>query len=187
MAKRLNVRENLSTLDEQPSTAPADVPSPAAPSASESDASSAEQEQPPVPAPSGPTAKRGGKSHPPGRQPSGSRPSKSSSSRGAAEPATADGEEPTEPAGRGGSAAAPSRPDALVPERQSDAKSLVLYLHPDDMRMLQLAKVEDSVDHQARFRAMLALYRSNTRFRASVDQVAKRQPKLQGRRYGNRT
>jgi hypothetical protein len=64
---------------------------------------------------------------------------------------------------------------------------LVLYLHPDDMRMLQLAKVEDSVDHQARFRAMLALYRSNTRFRASVDQVAKRQPKLQGRRYGNRT
>lgn len=58
----------------------------------------------------------------------------------------------------------------------SDAKRIGLYLHPDDARALQLARVEDGADANARGRAMIALWRGNPRFQSAVNRLARSAP-----------
>lgn len=59
----------------------------------------------------------------------------------------------------------------------TDAKRVSLYLHPDDYRELMLAKVDDGADANARVRALLAVWRSNSRIRAQVDRLARTAPR----------
>lgn len=59
----------------------------------------------------------------------------------------------------------------------ADAKRASLYLHPDDYRALQLAKLDDGADLNSRMRAMIALWQHNARFRAAVDRLAKDAPR----------
>ncbi|MGH3353346.1 MAG: hypothetical protein ACRDPS_21975 [Nocardioides sp.] len=77
--------------------------------------------------------------------------------------------------------AAPAEPEA-EPLRvkgvdTADAKRASLYLHPDDYRALQLAKLDDGADLNSRMRAMIALWQHNARFRAAVDRLAKDAPR----------
>lgn len=62
----------------------------------------------------------------------------------------------------------------------SEAKRISLYVHPDDFRELGLAKLDDGADANARFRAMLALWRDNERFRKQVDRLARSAPRGPG-------
>ncbi|MGH3565807.1 MAG: hypothetical protein ACRDRH_07190 [Pseudonocardia sp.] len=52
-----------------------------------------------------------------------------------------------------------------------------LYLHPDDVRALGMAKLDDGSDANARIRAMIALWRANGRYRATVDKLARTAPR----------
>jgi hypothetical protein len=70
-------------------------------------------------------------------------------------------------------------PVVLTPSASS-AKRTQLYLHPDDFRELALAKIDDRADLNARIRAMIALWRSNGRYRAQVDRLARTQPRGPG-------
>lgn len=70
----------------------------------------------------------------------------------------------------------PAKPQVLVPSTE-DAKRAGLYLHNDDYRALGLAKLDDGCDYNARVRAMIALWRSNTRFRNQVDRLARTAPR----------
>lgn len=77
--------------------------------------------------------------------------------------------------------AAPAEP-AAEPLRvravnTADAVRVSLYMHPDDVRALKIAKIDDGADLNARFRAMVALWQNNTRFRAAVDRLAKDAPR----------
>ncbi|HJQ48683.1 MAG TPA: hypothetical protein VJ870_20515 [Amycolatopsis sp.] len=67
-------------------------------------------------------------------------------------------------------------PTVLTPTT-AESKRVGLYLHPDDYRELGLAKVDDGADCNARVRAMIALWRSNERFRNAVDKLARTSPR----------
>ncbi|MFR9806482.1 hypothetical protein ACL02T_29960 [Pseudonocardia sp. RS010] len=71
-------------------------------------------------------------------------------------------------------------PHVLIPTT-AESKRVGLYLHPDDYRELGLAKLDDGADSNARVRAMIALWRSNERFRNAVDKLARTSPRGPGR------
>lgn len=73
-------------------------------------------------------------------------------------------------------------PTLLVPASTQEAERVGLYLHPDDFRELNMARLDDKADANARIRAMIALWRHNERFRAAVDKLARTQPRGGGRR-----
>ncbi|SHN48197.1 hypothetical protein [Cryptosporangium aurantiacum] len=79
-----------------------------------------------------------------------------------------------------GRAAAPvdqdDEPLVLIPTTD-DAQRVGLYLHKDDYRALNLAKLDDGFDMNARVRAMIAIYRHNPRFRSLVDRTARNAPR----------
>jgi hypothetical protein len=98
---------------------------------------------------------------------------------------------PAEKKGRGAArsrnASEPKAEPAPKPEPPTEARVLVpldgessrvgLYLHHDDYKALGLAKLEDRADLNSRMRAMIALWRSNARFRAQVDKLARTAPR----------
>lgn len=59
----------------------------------------------------------------------------------------------------------------------TEAKRVGLYLHPDDYRELALAKIDDGADLNSRVRAMVALWRANSRFRTQVNRLARTAPR----------
>jgi hypothetical protein len=58
-----------------------------------------------------------------------------------------------------------------------DSERVNLYLHTDDKAMLDFAKMNDRADVNSRMRAMVAVYRSNKRFRTLVDKYAQTAPR----------
>lgn len=64
-----------------------------------------------------------------------------------------------------------------VPASSGDAKRVNLYLEADDYRELRVASIDDGADLNSRFRALVALWRGNPRFRAQVDQLARSAPR----------
>ncbi|WP_214369798.1 hypothetical protein [Pseudonocardia sp. H11422] len=83
----------------------------------------------------------------------------------------------TEPAPE---APASPAPRVLIPTT-TEAKRAGLYLHADDYRELGMAKLNDGADLNARIRAMIALWRSNERYRNAVDKLARTSPRGPGR------
>ncbi len=75
----------------------------------------------------------------------------------------------------------PSRAQVLAPPSAKVARRIGLYLHDEDYRTLKTAELDDRADPQDRMRAMLALYRHNTRYRTAVDRLARTAPKGTGR------
>ena len=59
----------------------------------------------------------------------------------------------------------------------ADAKRVSLYLDPDDYRALALAKLEDGADLNSRVRAMIAVWRGDTRVAKKVDRLAQTAPR----------
>lgn len=73
--------------------------------------------------------------------------------------------------------AEPAEPLRVRAVNTADAVRVSLYMHPDDVRALKIAKIDDGADLNARFRAMVALWQNNARFRAAVDRLAKDAPR----------
>ncbi|GAA3601508.1 hypothetical protein [Kribbella ginsengisoli] len=65
----------------------------------------------------------------------------------------------------------------MLASATEDSERVNLYLHPEDKSMLDFAKMNDRADNNSRFRAMVAVYRSNKRFRALVDKYAQTAPR----------
>lgn len=69
-----------------------------------------------------------------------------------------------------------SEPHVRTPATD-EAERVGLYLDPDDYKELQMARAEDKADANARLRAMIAVWRSNSRVRAQVDRLARTAPR----------
>lgn len=57
------------------------------------------------------------------------------------------------------------------------AKRQTIYLHPDDHRALAQGRIDDGADANARVRAMIAVWRTNPRYRTLVDRLARTAPR----------
>lgn len=102
-------------------------------------------------------------------------PRKKSAAKGAKKTA-ASPQNRTQPAGEPADETAPAGIQVLAIDTAT-AKRPSLYLHPDDWKALQLAKIDDGADLNARIRAMIAVWRGNKRFAQQVDRLAKTAPR----------
>jgi len=65
----------------------------------------------------------------------------------------------------------------LTPASAAEGQRVSLILHPDDDRLLKLARIEDKADANTRIRAMIAIYRTDPRIRARVNKLARTTPR----------
>ena len=88
---------------------------------------------------------------------------------------------------KSGTRTSPATPDASSAEAGdpirvravdvTDAKRVSLYLDPEDWRALSMAKLEDGADLNSRIRAMIAVWRGDTRVAKKVDRLAQTAPR----------